>query len=280
MVGYGWLRSYIFFFSISAFNLRTLAFRVTFRYVMAWGCINSGKVLSSLRTTYLLWPWSWELCLLVLHLIAGQGVSAEHGSTVPAWESIELSQTEQLSRNGSGGDATGETGPKRGMILPFQPLSITFEDIKYYVDMPAVPTHTRSHFLCFGSFSYIIWSTMSKYFQATRFDQLWTWELREYEVRKFESWELRVILNHILERRKYHFCKADVLKHCNVCVFEMAGNEEPRGHGRQAATVVWNNRGLQTRCLDCIGRSKWCGKDYSDGCVSWKEDRGLHWRWH
>lgn len=83
----------------------------------------------------------------MLHLIAGQGVSAEHGSTVPAWESIELSQTEQLSRNGSGGDATGETGPKRGMILPFQPLSITFEDIKYYVDMPAVPTHTRSHFL-------------------------------------------------------------------------------------------------------------------------------------
>lgn len=27
---------------------------------------------------------------------------------------------------------------KRGMILPFQPLSISFDDIKYYVDMPAV----------------------------------------------------------------------------------------------------------------------------------------------
>lgn len=27
---------------------------------------------------------------------------------------------------------------KRGMILPFQPLSISFADIKYYVDMPAV----------------------------------------------------------------------------------------------------------------------------------------------
>ena len=27
---------------------------------------------------------------------------------------------------------------KRGMILPFQPLSISFDDLKYYVDMPAV----------------------------------------------------------------------------------------------------------------------------------------------
>lgn len=130
---------------------------------MAWGCINSGKAVSSLGTTYLVSPWLWELCLLVLHFIAGQGVSAGNGSTVSAWESIELSQTEQLSRNGSGGDATRETGPKRGMILPFQPLSITFEDIKYYVDMPAVPIHTCSHFLCFGSFPYIIWSTMLKY---------------------------------------------------------------------------------------------------------------------
>lgn len=27
---------------------------------------------------------------------------------------------------------------KRGMILPFQPLSISFDDLKYSVDMPAV----------------------------------------------------------------------------------------------------------------------------------------------
>jgi hypothetical protein len=38
---------------------------------------------------------------------------------------------------------------KRGMILPFQPLSISFDDLKYYVDMPAVsittahPTHSK-----------------------------------------------------------------------------------------------------------------------------------------
>jgi hypothetical protein len=35
-------------------------------------------------------------------------------------------------------DAVAGVGPKRGMILPFQPLAISFDDIKYYVDMPAV----------------------------------------------------------------------------------------------------------------------------------------------
>ena len=27
---------------------------------------------------------------------------------------------------------------KRGMVLPFQPLSLAFEHVNYYVDMPAV----------------------------------------------------------------------------------------------------------------------------------------------
>jgi len=35
-------------------------------------------------------------------------------------------------------DAVAGVEPKRGMILPFQPLAISFDDIKYYVDMPAV----------------------------------------------------------------------------------------------------------------------------------------------
>lgn len=33
----------------------------------------------------------------------------------------------------------GAVGPARkGMILPFQPLAISFNDVNYYVDMPAV----------------------------------------------------------------------------------------------------------------------------------------------
>lgn len=27
---------------------------------------------------------------------------------------------------------------KRGMVLPFQPLSLAFDHVNYYVDMPAV----------------------------------------------------------------------------------------------------------------------------------------------
>lgn len=32
----------------------------------------------------------------------------------------------------------GDSRVKRGMILPFEPLSISFDDVSYYVDMPAV----------------------------------------------------------------------------------------------------------------------------------------------
>lgn len=28
--------------------------------------------------------------------------------------------------------------PKKGMVLPFQPLSLAFNHVNYYVDMPAV----------------------------------------------------------------------------------------------------------------------------------------------
>jgi hypothetical protein len=35
-------------------------------------------------------------------------------------------------------DAVAQAEPKRGMILPFQPLAISFDNINYYVDMPVV----------------------------------------------------------------------------------------------------------------------------------------------
>lgn len=44
-----------------------------------------------------------------------------------------------LSRNA---DSTLETAkgvaPKRGMVLPFTPLAMSFDSVNYYVDMPAV----------------------------------------------------------------------------------------------------------------------------------------------
>lgn len=36
--------------------------------------------------------------------------------------------------------ASNNTGKKKGMILPFQPLSMTFHNVNYFVDMPKVIT--------------------------------------------------------------------------------------------------------------------------------------------
>lgn len=35
-------------------------------------------------------------------------------------------------------EAPNVSAPKRGMILPFTPLSMSFENVNYYVDMPLV----------------------------------------------------------------------------------------------------------------------------------------------
>lgn len=43
-------------------------------------------------------------------------------------------------------ETAAAAGPKRGMILPFQPLTISFKDIKYFVDMPVVLDQTPTNF--------------------------------------------------------------------------------------------------------------------------------------
>lgn len=35
-------------------------------------------------------------------------------------------------------EATNGVSPKKGMILPFTPLAMSFDTVNYYVDMPAV----------------------------------------------------------------------------------------------------------------------------------------------
>ena len=49
-----------------------------------------------------------------------------------------------MSRNDSSLDAANGVAPKRGMILPFTPLAMSFDTVNYYVDMPPV----RSLFYC------------------------------------------------------------------------------------------------------------------------------------
>ena len=52
--------------------------------------------------------------------------------------------------------------PKQGMILPFQPLAMSFEDVNYLVDMPPVWNFIPktallcdSAIACFCAFSYL-----------------------------------------------------------------------------------------------------------------------------
>lgn len=43
-----------------------------------------------------------------------------------------------LTRNESQENMSANRTRKRGMVLPFEPLSITFNEIRYAVDMPQV----------------------------------------------------------------------------------------------------------------------------------------------
>jgi hypothetical protein len=45
---------------------------------------------------------------------------------------------------------SNEAAPRRGMVLPFNPLAMSFDNVNYYVDMPAVSSHSTilSSFSC------------------------------------------------------------------------------------------------------------------------------------
>lgn len=45
----------------------------------------------------------------------------------------------RMGRNAdSAAEASSAAGTKRGMVLPFTPLAMSFDDVRYFVDMPAV----------------------------------------------------------------------------------------------------------------------------------------------
>lgn len=66
---------------------------------------------------------------------ANEGDNIEEVEDVRTRASNTLSMQSRASMNYD--DANG-VAPKRGMTLPFQPLSISFDDVHYFVDMPAV----------------------------------------------------------------------------------------------------------------------------------------------
>lgn len=48
------------------------------------------------------------------------------------------SNSNKLSRNADLSLEAAGVAPKRGMVLPFTPLAVSFDSVNYYVDMPPV----------------------------------------------------------------------------------------------------------------------------------------------
>lgn len=44
-------------------------------------------------------------------------------------------------------EAANGVAPKRGMVLPFTPLAMSFDEVNYYVDMPPVSNSTNRTYL-------------------------------------------------------------------------------------------------------------------------------------
>jgi hypothetical protein len=96
---------------------------------------------------FLLWFDYSKCCKFLL----GAAGSARNRSTVEEvfGGEVQMQQVEQhnvgaehmsrfVSLASDASDAIAQAEPKRGMILPFQPLAISFDNINYYVDMPVV----------------------------------------------------------------------------------------------------------------------------------------------
>lgn len=62
-----------------------------------------------------------------------------------------------MSRNSSIDGVKG-IAPKRGMVLPFAPLAMSFDDVNYYVDMPPVSL------ICFFTIFSFIFSPIPRNF--------------------------------------------------------------------------------------------------------------------
>jgi len=94
---------------------------------------------------FLLWFDYSKCCKFLL----GAAGSTRNSYTVEGGEVQMQQQVEQhnvgaehmsrfVSLASDASDAVAQAEPKRGMILPFQPLAISFDNINYYVDMPVV----------------------------------------------------------------------------------------------------------------------------------------------
>lgn len=64
---------------------------------------------------------------------------------------------EEMSMRKSEGNNSVDGSARRGMVLPFTPLSLAFDHVNYYVDMPAVsPFYYYSNARCITILAWIL----------------------------------------------------------------------------------------------------------------------------
>lgn len=64
------------------------------------------------------------------------------GNNTSKYESSGIRSDDRILESANG------VAPKRGMVLPFRPLAMSFDCVNYYVDMPAV--RTSSSYIAFS----------------------------------------------------------------------------------------------------------------------------------
>lgn len=57
-----------------------------------------------------------------------------------------LDDEEDLKESSTASKSSGDDGKAKGMILPFESMTMTFHDINYYVDMPKLGGFPESIF--------------------------------------------------------------------------------------------------------------------------------------
>lgn len=71
------------------------------------------------------------------HRSSSRRASIQPQKTLSKNLEVQLSKSRRVGKSGGDRHMIVPTEAK-GMVLPFEPLSISFDDISYYVDMPAV----------------------------------------------------------------------------------------------------------------------------------------------
>nr|CAD1817865.1 unnamed protein product [Ananas comosus var. bracteatus] len=142
VIGFAPSASRFFRLYLALFMVHQMALSL-FRFI---GAIGRSMVVANTIGTF---------SLLVVFVLGGSVISKAVGSsqniiaeddaeqkekTSNAEQRSEIAESSRASTTNaiSGADAAGGNGAaKRGMVLPFQPLSLAFNHVNYYVDMPA-----------------------------------------------------------------------------------------------------------------------------------------------